>query len=811
MSNLVKNALQLFATLGLIYLALQVPPVVAQHQVGGTDSYKPGTSANEHGAVSCLPSLPPAATFIMPQAGISAEAPFNIDIEPIESFSDFEIKISEHGKASNAPERLSVSQTIGQVTARSRHKVNITFPGGLIDRQAKVLLPRGRSSVPVRARIFKVEALGKTKEGKEAYSVDLFTFEETAPGIFVPVPLSTFLQKHGSEVGGLDQLQPEEIDTTPGQPSGAEPVEKVDRFMDAEGRVTIKTSDLGRTINSLQTTTGTLSTITATVSGYIYMMGSDGVARPAPSVEVAVWEDDGTSAYASYDNIVLTNSAGYFSTVVVHDDGDSSLELFLRVRSINSWVRMGNYWDNGEGVGKCSDKNNYCGLSSSNNVLEWTGPVATGITGGSVPMNYTVSDSRAGAVQIYAWLNEASALTRTSYNPGEARAVFGMPDPGAFSIPEYNYNLVFGYTNGSIGGEDAPYHEYGHLTMYRSNGYKNGNEGGPHSINGLYHPALAWSEGWSTGYAQHIRSDGYYNASNMPYPMPIEDARLEAYPINTTSAHNEMWVAAAMNDFYDYGEPVGGDDPADGVLSFPEEMEIIRATNIDSFIEFYNTLIASGMTTPMEEHYASRAARYNKFDCCISLIPAPQLLAAYITGPEFLGYKERGTWTAVASNGNGTYTYEWRYRWPGGAWSSVVSTTSTYSRAMLDSDFELQAKVMSGSEVTNATLYVESGPYMASYGKIDSEPVPTSFSLETAYPNPFRSSTRIQFAIPEAVHVHLSVYDVTGREVARIIDANLEAGYETATWSGEGMPSGLYFLRIQAGAFADTKTVTLVK
>lgn len=226
-------------------------------------------------------------------------------------------------------------------------------------------------------------------------------------------------------------------------------------------------------------------------------------------------------------NIVLTNSTGYFSTVVTHDDGDSALELFLRVRTINSWVRMGNYYDGSQSTGECIAVNDYCGLAASNNQYQWDGPLVSGVTGGSRQMNYSVADARRGAAQIFAWLNEAAAFTRTSYNPGQARAVFGMPGTGAFSLPSYNHNLVFSGIHGGIDGQDVSFHEYGHLSMYRRKSYKNPNVGGPHFICDGIHPAFAWSEGWATGFGQYVNPDGFYNANNLAKAWAIENAHSE--------------------------------------------------------------------------------------------------------------------------------------------------------------------------------------------------------------------------------------------------------------------------------------------
>jgi hypothetical protein len=93
---------------------------------------------------------------------------------------------------------------------------------------------------------------------------------------------------------------------------------------------------------------------------------------------------------------------------------------------------------------------------------------------------------------------------------------------------------------------------------------------------------------------------------------------------------------------------------------------------------------------------------------------------------------------------------------------------------------------------------------------------PHAFVLHDNRPNPFNPTTSIAYDVPRAEHVRLSIYDVRGREVARLVDAVQPAGRHTATWDGrtaahEPAASGVYFYRIVAGDFARTKKMVLLK
>jgi len=88
---------------------------------------------------------------------------------------------------------------------------------------------------------------------------------------------------------------------------------------------------------------------------------------------------------------------------------------------------------------------------------------------------------------------------------------------------------------------------------------------------------------------------------------------------------------------------------------------------------------------------------------------------------------------------------------------------------------------------------------------------PTEFSLMQNYPNPFNSSTTIRFLIPEACFVRLKIFDVLGREVAKLVDQELLPGVFDIQFNGADLPSGVYFDRLEAGSFVKTRKFTLLK
>lgn len=96
-------------------------------------------------------------------------------------------------------------------------------------------------------------------------------------------------------------------------------------------------------------------------------------------------------------------------------------------------------------------------------------------------------------------------------------------------------------------------------------------------------------------------------------------------------------------------------------------------------------------------------------------------------------------------------------------------------------------------------------------GRVQTGDVPRSFSLHQNYPNPFNPSTTISFTLPEKLFVSLNVVDLLGREVATLAREEMSSGAHTRQWNAAAMPSGIYFYRLQAGSFVETRRLVLLK
>jgi len=89
--------------------------------------------------------------------------------------------------------------------------------------------------------------------------------------------------------------------------------------------------------------------------------------------------------------------------------------------------------------------------------------------------------------------------------------------------------------------------------------------------------------------------------------------------------------------------------------------------------------------------------------------------------------------------------------------------------------------------------------------------LPEKYSLHQNYPNPFNPSTVIKYAVGSKQFVSLKIYDVLGNELATLVNEEKPAGNYEVNFNASKLSSGVYFYRIQAGSFVETKKMILLK
>ncbi|UCE65090.1 MAG: T9SS type A sorting domain-containing protein [Candidatus Zixiibacteriota bacterium] len=96
---------------------------------------------------------------------------------------------------------------------------------------------------------------------------------------------------------------------------------------------------------------------------------------------------------------------------------------------------------------------------------------------------------------------------------------------------------------------------------------------------------------------------------------------------------------------------------------------------------------------------------------------------------------------------------------------------------------------------------------------IDDQPssIPDQFELSQNYPNPFNARTAIEYSLPQDSHVRIVIYNLLGQNIKTLVDQSKPAGGHLALWDASNVPTGVYFYRIEAGEFTQTRKMLLAK
>jgi photosystem II stability/assembly factor-like uncharacterized protein len=87
----------------------------------------------------------------------------------------------------------------------------------------------------------------------------------------------------------------------------------------------------------------------------------------------------------------------------------------------------------------------------------------------------------------------------------------------------------------------------------------------------------------------------------------------------------------------------------------------------------------------------------------------------------------------------------------------------------------------------------------------------SDFHISQNYPNPFNPATTIKFQVPNSSYVKIAVFDVLGRIVSTLADGNLNPGVYSVNWDASDYPSGVYYYKLEAGDYSETKKMVLLK
>jgi len=211
----------------------------------------------------------------------------------------------------------------------------------------------------------------------------------------------------------------------------------------------------------------------------------------------------------------------------------------------------------------------------------------------------------------------------------------------------------------------------------------------------------------------------------------------------------------------------------------------------------------------------SKGSGTNEDYCTIKYLQTPMAPILYSPGNNTQGWNTSLTlvWYKVSNEAN--------YR--------VQVATDSLFNILVVNDSTLTDSTKTVSILQNNTWYywrvngrnaVGSGPWSTVW-KFKTGPgnglqaigneIPNEFKLIQNYPNPFNPITKIKFDLPKNVNVKLTIYDMLGREIETLVNEQLNAGSYEVNWDGTKYTSGVYYYRLNAGEFVETKKMILVK
>lgn len=140
---------------------------------------------------------------------------------------------------------------------------------------------------------------------------------------------------------------------------------------------------------------------------------------------------------------------------------------------------------------------------------------------------------------------------------------------------------------------------------------------------------------------------------------------------------------------------------------------------------------------------------------------------------------------------------------------------NTIGRSYLPANVPIELKVIdSGENTMNAVLRADAVKFalvkeISGLNTFNEQP--KQFALFQNYPNPFNPSTTISYVLPKDEFVVLNIYDILGREIKTLVKGNQKAGVYKISFSADNLPSGIYFYKLSAGNFVQTKKMLLLK
>jgi hypothetical protein len=203
----------------------------------------------------------------------------------------------------------------------------------------------------------------------------------------------------------------------------------------------------------------------------------------------------------------------------------------------------------------------------------------------------------------------------------------------------------------------------------------------------------------------------------------------------------------------------------------------------------------AGITGIVSGNSGAGNSQFNKLTSAV-VVPGSIVYATDQVSGDILGYGVTDVTGSYSISGLAPGTYNVTVDGVGYSTSSSQSVSTSY-------DSNGNPVVGSASFSVSAVTAVQLQPQVGA--------IPKLFTLNQNYPNPFNPSTTISFSIPQGTRVSLKVYNILGQEVATLVEDYKQAGDYSVQFNASKLASGVYFYRLQANDFAQTKKLLLLK
>ncbi|MBU8932546.1 MAG: T9SS type A sorting domain-containing protein [candidate division Zixibacteria bacterium] len=321
----------------------------------------------------------------------------------------------------------------------------------------------------------------------------------------------------------------------------------------------------------------------------------------------------------------------------------------------------------------------------------------------------------------------------------------------------------------------------------------------------------------------------YYFDGEDPGWIPIHETLISEFPTNN-GAQEECLIGGGPDkpypltliDFYNGGVDIACADSIDdrGDLNLNGlAYEIADAVLYSNFFVYGPSVLGEG------EAYQARVAASDANADGIPLSVGDLVYMIRVIVGDAMPYNKNVSPIAVEMvNNNGRLSINSDV--PMGA--ALIVAEGNVSPVLLTEDMELLYAYDASNDQTRALVYSLSGnTFTGEFLDVQNEVVtmeiatfeghpvkidmiPANFALAQNFPNPFNPTTTIAFDVPVATAYTMTIYNINGQEVKRF-DGNAEAGVFEIEWNASDVGSGVYFYRLEAGAFSDTKKMVLVK